>query len=263
LYLVGIVTVAGAAAAAITAEHEEDTWVSLTTTDLTGREIIVAKLLGSLGRARRIASVIGLLTIAGIGAGSLHVLSLPALLVALAVFGWFAAALGVWVSLQLRSTWRAQFLTIPSLLLVNVAGQGVINTLSPRGFAPWAWPGFTPYEVGKLVMEPEFFHHLPRTMWPRFWRLWDVNDGPGWLAVFSIMSVVGYAGLAALLTWDSLRRFEIVAGRARRARRADPSAVVCPERADPAIRNEEFESVHPQDSRTARRKFGGGIYHKV
>ena len=51
LYLVGIVTVAGAAAAAITSEHEEDTWVSLTATDLTGREIVLAKLLGPLRRA--------------------------------------------------------------------------------------------------------------------------------------------------------------------------------------------------------------------
>ena len=50
LYLVGILAVAGAAAAAITSEHEEDTWVSLTTTDLTGREIVFAKLLGALRR---------------------------------------------------------------------------------------------------------------------------------------------------------------------------------------------------------------------
>ena len=35
LYLVGILAVAGAAAAAVTSEHEEDTWVSLTSTDLT------------------------------------------------------------------------------------------------------------------------------------------------------------------------------------------------------------------------------------
>ncbi len=53
LYLFGVVTIAGAAAAAITSEHEEDTWVSLTATDLTGREILVAKLLGAMKRASR------------------------------------------------------------------------------------------------------------------------------------------------------------------------------------------------------------------
>ena len=50
LYLVGISNVAGSAAAAITSEHEEDTWVSLTSTDLTGREIIFAKLWGLAAR---------------------------------------------------------------------------------------------------------------------------------------------------------------------------------------------------------------------
>jgi ABC-type transport system involved in multi-copper enzyme maturation permease subunit len=218
LYLVGIVTGAGAAAAAITSEHEEDAWVSLTATDLTGREIVLAKLLGSLARARRLWAVLGLLIIAGVGADSLHWLTLPVLALVLAVFGWFAAALGVWVSIQLRSTWRAQFLTIASLLLANVAGQGIINMLSIRGFAPQLWPGFTPYEVGKLVMNTDILQRLSQTSWPHLSRFWDLDDGLGWLTIFSIISLMAYAVLAAILTWDALRRFEIVAGRARRGK---------------------------------------------
>ena len=218
IYIVGIVTVAGAAAAAITSEHEEDTWVSLTATDLTGREVVLAKLLGSLARARRLWAVLGLLIIAGVGADSLHWLTLPVLALVLAVYGWFAAALGVWVSIQLRSTWRAQFLTIAALLLANVAGQGIINMLSIRGFAPQLWPGFTPYEVGKLVMNTDILQRLSLTDWPRLSRFWDLDDGLGWLTIFSIISLMAYAVFAAVLTWDALRRFEIVAGRARRAK---------------------------------------------
>ena len=60
--------------------------------------------------------------------------------------------------------------------------------------------------------------------WPRFWRLWDVDGGLGWLTIFSVMSLVIYAGLAAFLTWDALRRFEIVAGRARRAGQIEPDS---------------------------------------
>ncbi|MGP0066001.1 MAG: ABC transporter permease subunit [Isosphaeraceae bacterium] len=216
LYLVGVVTVAGAAGASITSEHEEDTWVSLTTTDLTGREIVLAKLLGSLGRARRIWAVIGLLIAVGIGVDSLHWITLPVLALAVAVYGWFAAALGVWISIQLRSTWRAQFLTISALLLANVAGQGIINTLSVRGFAPQLWPGFTPYEVGKLVMDTQILYRLTHMTWPKLWRFWDLDEGFAWLTVFSVISLMSYAALAAFLTWDSLRRFEIAAGRARR-----------------------------------------------
>ena len=226
IYLVGILNLSGAAAASITSEHEDDTWVSLTATDLTGREIVLSKLLGSLWRARRLAAVIGLLLLAGVFVGSLHPLSLAAMPVALAVYGWIAAALGVWISIQLRSTWRAQFLTISLLLLVNLTGQGVVNMLAPRGFAPLVWPGFTPYEVSKLVIDPFVLEQLSTAKWPRFWRLWDIDDGPTWLATFSIMSVVLYASMAWVLNFDALRRFEKVAGRARRGAGAPGSAVV-------------------------------------
>src|SRR5262249_4680469 len=55
IYLVGILAVAGAAASSITSEHEKDTWISLTVTDLTAREIILGKLFGTLTRGRRFA----------------------------------------------------------------------------------------------------------------------------------------------------------------------------------------------------------------
>ena len=141
------------------------------------------------------------------------------MIISLAVYGWFAAALGVWVSLQLRSTWRAQFLTVASLLLINVAGQGILNMRSPFGFAPWVWPGFTPYEISKDFFELNVIRALGEATWPYSWRISDINDGLAWRSIFSILSLLGYGGLAALLTWHSLRRFEVVAGRARRTRK--------------------------------------------
>ena len=71
LYLAGILKVAGMAAGAITSEHEEDTWVSMTSTVLTGREIIFAKLVGALGRGRQLAEVIIVLAVAGVVLGVL------------------------------------------------------------------------------------------------------------------------------------------------------------------------------------------------
>ena len=144
LYLLGILGVAGFAAAAITSEHEEDTWVSLTATDLTGREIIFAKLLGAMKRGHVLAELIILLSIVGVVADSIEFVSVPCLIVALGVYGWFAAALGVWISLQLRSTWRAQFLTIASLLLINVTGQGVLNSFAHVSLCTSALAWFYP-----------------------------------------------------------------------------------------------------------------------
>ena len=60
-------------------------------------------------------------------------LSLPILALSLLVYGWFAAALGIWISLQLRSTWRAQFLTVAGLLLLNLSGQAILSN-----FKRWA-----------------------------------------------------------------------------------------------------------------------------
>ena len=121
VYVAGILSVAGAAAASITSEHEDDTWTSLTATDLSGREIVLAKLLGALGGPGRSCGHL-LMALGRSGLRGVHHVSLLPLS-RLAVYGWFAAALGVWISLQLRSTWRAQFLTTSGLLLVNLRGR--------------------------------------------------------------------------------------------------------------------------------------------
>ncbi len=167
LYLAGILKVAGMAAGSITSEHEADTWVSMTSTVLTGREIIFAKLVGALRRGRQLAEVIIALAVAGVVLGVLHVLSIPALMVGLSIYGWFAAALGLWVSLQFRSTWRAQFLTVACLLLINILGQGVLGVVTPYGSTPLLWPGFTPHEVNQLAFDRGFFGFLAATGWPR------------------------------------------------------------------------------------------------
>jgi ABC-type transport system involved in multi-copper enzyme maturation permease subunit len=226
LYLLGILGVAGSAAATITSEHEEDTWVSLTATDLTDHEIIFGKLLGALKRGRMLAAVIVFLSIIGVIANSIEFVSIPCLIVALGVYGWFAAAIGVWISLHLRSTWRAQFLTIASLLLINVTGQGVLNSLSMFHYSPQIWPGFTPAEIGRLLMDERYLRALTSGEWPRYWSVSAIDGSEIWHAIFSVLSVVTYAALAALLTWHTLRRFKVVAGRAQRSSAAPPSATL-------------------------------------
>ena len=224
LYVVGILSVAGAAAASITAEHEDDTWTSLTSTDLTGREIILAKQLGALWRPRGVVAAIWLLVVAGCLVGSLHSVSLTLISIALLIYGWFAVALGTWISLQLRSTWRAQFLTTASLLLINLTGQAILS--NSKRFAPLLWPGFTPYEISKLLL-------AWNDRWERHWffpssiaGIPAVEDGPFWTVVFSIASLTCYLAGAIALTLLSLRQFEVVAGRAQRsARRLHPDLV--------------------------------------
>ena len=217
IYMIGLLAVAGAAAASITSEHEEDTWVSLTATDLTGSEIIFSKILGAMKAGLKFAGVIIFLATLGALVGSISPLSIPLLFVAMCIYACGAAALGVAISLQLRSTWRAQFLTMACLLLNNVLGQGVLNMLSRFGFAPQLWPGFSPYEMSKLLLDPQYLEQIRVVSWPYAWRIRAMDDGLAWRTIFSITSLVGYALLATVLIWHVLRRFEIVAGRARRS----------------------------------------------
>ena len=239
VYLVGILGVAGAAAASITSEYEEDTWVSLTATDLTGREIILAKIFGALKRGSVFGGLIVFLATLGALLGSINPLAIPALFLATVIYAYAAAALGVWFSLHLRATWRAQFLTMASLLLINVFGQGVLNMLSRLGFAPQIWPGFTPGEISKLILEVDFFERLRIAQWPQYWNVRSIDDGIAWRTIFSVASLVAYAALATLLLWHTLKRFEIVAGRARRSTDLQPPAP--PSSGDPAAASADKE----------------------
>jgi ABC-type transport system involved in multi-copper enzyme maturation permease subunit len=219
VYLVGIFSVAGAAAASVTSEHEEDTWTSLTSTDLTGREIILSKLAGALWRPRGVVLVILLTALAGVVAGSLHPLSLPALGISLAIYGLFGAAFGVWISLHLRSTWRAQFLTISGLLLINIAGQAILSNV--RWLAPMLWPGFTPYEISKTLLSPNIRQEWLNHLGSGILNIPALDDGLVWMTIFGILSLTCYLAGAIALTLLSLRKFEAVAGRARH-RRSSP-----------------------------------------
>jgi len=231
VYIAGILSVAGAAAASITSEHEEDTWVSLTSTDLSGREILLAKLYGALWRPRMIVVAMLLMAFLGAISGSIHPLGLPALGLSLAVFGWFAAALGLWISLQLRSTWRAQFLTTSSLLLANLLGQAILSNV--QRFAPLAWPGFTPMDICKTML----FSDLTPGLRDEF-RRWKyaippVDYGEAWSLVFWVLSLTIYLAGAVALTWLALRKFDSVAGRARRAGTMSQASTEAPSSSPP------------------------------
>jgi len=243
VYLIGILGVAGAAAASITSEYEEDTWVSLTATDLTGREIVLAKLFGALKRGSVFGGVILFLATLGALLGSINPFAIPALVLAMAIYAFAAAALGLWFSLHLRATWRAQFLTMASLLLINVFGQGVLNMLSRLGFAPQIWPGFTPGDISKLILEVDFFERLKIAQWPQYWNVRSIDDGIAWRTIFSVASLVAYVALATLLLWHTVRRFEVVAGRARRSTNLQPPAPQSSDGSEAASAGEERNAV--------------------
>jgi hypothetical protein len=173
--LVMLLGVASDAAAAITTEHERDTWVSLIATPLTGAEIVRAKLLGAIWAVRHTALVVLALWVAGIASGAVHPVSLLLVTVELASSIFFAAALGTWFSLRSTDTMRALARTLGSLLLA--AGGSLLITLPVLSLRPLALVGCTPALLaGSLASYAEILGHrfgtsanLAQTMAARLW----------------------------------------------------------------------------------------------
>jgi ABC-type transport system involved in multi-copper enzyme maturation permease subunit len=218
VFVVMLLRVAGAAASSVTSEHEDDTWVSLTTTDLTASEVVGAKMLGAVWGGRWVVPAMALMVWLGVASGALHPLALLYLGLLVLVCSWFTAAFGLWVSLGLRSTWRAQFLTIAGLIFVNVAAQTALNVLTwpPR----LVWPGFMPVDLSRALVEPGYLAELADQTPGSLRALLDVsqiNWGAFWRTALLAVSLTAYTSFATVLTWASVRRFETAAGRARRA----------------------------------------------
>lgn len=143
LFVLLILSVASAAAVSMTSEREQDTWISLTGTLLTDREIVRAKIRGALWSSKRL--VLALLIMWGVGllAGAIFPLGVLAAVVGMFAFCEFTAALGVWISLRARNSTRALFATIFWLLVLN-AGY-LILIPAPARESDLVFTGVMPY----------------------------------------------------------------------------------------------------------------------
>ncbi len=111
---------AAVSASSVTSEREGDTWINLTSSPLTGVEILRGKILGALWMFRPIAYLLGVGWAFGLVVGAVHPLGVLASLLELAVFAWFITALGVRISLRSKNTIQAVAVTIGILLFINV-----------------------------------------------------------------------------------------------------------------------------------------------
>ena len=218
MFTLGLIGVAGRAAASITSEHEGDTWTCLTATDLSPREVVLAKIAGALKPAFTIIVVMMVLAVLGSIVGSVHWLTLPLVTIDAVIFMTFAAVFGVCISMQLKSTWRAQFLTIALLFLLGMLGQTFLNL--SRQYAPSVWPGFFPSDIARAIIEPDAIEYLRRGDYSwRDLRLGEIGGNDPWLVVFGVLSPLIYGSLACFLTVLAIRGYDRAAGRPRRSKR--------------------------------------------
>ncbi len=200
------------AASAIASEREDDTWLSLIATDLSGREIVRAKMLGSILRFRWMGVMLLIVWIIAVLGRAVHPLSFAIATLELAIFLAFAAALGVRVSLTSSSTSRSLAITLAVFATMN--GGYLLGCLpSPRFQGNSAMAGVMPWILttslfsGKSLEEFNIF--LNRPPGARFVG-WD-----SWPILPSCVGTAIYAVLAYLLAWRAFSLFDRVADRPR------------------------------------------------
>ena len=114
-----LLAVTGACASSVTIEREEDTWVSLTATPLTGWEILRAKILGAIWNQRGFGAVMIFLWIVGLATGAVSLLGVFASIAIVAILTWLVAVVGIHTSLRSTSTSRSISSAITALCLFN------------------------------------------------------------------------------------------------------------------------------------------------
>jgi ABC-type transport system involved in multi-copper enzyme maturation permease subunit len=154
-----LLAVAGASASSVTVEREKDTWVSLTSTPLTGGEILRGKVLGALWHQRGFAVVLIFLWALGLLTGAVHPLGVLASMALVALLTWFVATVGVYSSLRASSTSRA--LTSALAILAGFNGYPVILLLWFMGSMSWESSysalGAMPTLAGWSLVSPRSF----------------------------------------------------------------------------------------------------------
>ena len=207
VYLLGV---ASDAAASLTSERENETWISLITTPLSGTEIIRAKLLGAIWEIRHTAVVLTALWFLGVLVGSVHPLGLVAALIELAAFTWFTAALGMWISLRARHTMQAMARVMGSLLLLG--GGSLLITLPILSLRPLALTPCGPLLLALVLAShgdlqgkpaPGSFGPCPDSVLGAIW----VGRGPE-MVLTCLVSVLGAMLGAWALTRSACRGFD-------------------------------------------------------
>jgi hypothetical protein len=142
----------------------------------------------------------------GMVAGGIHVLTVPLLVAAFAIYSAFVASLGLFCSTVCRSTLRATVATLVVLLILG--GVPALVRAQVHGKL-----GTQPLTVGEwIVWWVHYGQTLPVSLWVLALGYDEVgNDEPGWWAppLLALMGLAFYAAAAWLLwllTLDALRR---------------------------------------------------------
>jgi ABC-type transport system involved in multi-copper enzyme maturation permease subunit len=216
-YLLLILLLAAASAGSITSEKEKDSWISLISTPMDGREILRGKIVGAFWSARYVFAGLLILWWTGLIAGSLHPFGFALLVIATTVYSAFAVALGLHYSSICRNTTRSLVATFATLIVLNggymMCCIPIFTNMGPGSELP------TVVITSGMTFVVEGF---AACSYPDVSNLFKLPDGGfgGWRRlplIFGYLVSVGGYGLAAFLLFQyRIARFDEDVERPRR-----------------------------------------------
>jgi ABC-type transport system involved in multi-copper enzyme maturation permease subunit len=216
-----VLMVAGAAAESVAKERERETWLGLIATPLTGREILRAKLLGSIWNTRGLAVLMLVLWIIGLLAGAVHPLGFLAALTGMGVSCWFLAALGLSASLWSRDRAQTTGWVLGPLMLI--VGSIALPFILPSTASVVLAGGSMPFLTWVSLLSYEDVHAAFHSgAIPRFAEI-GIRGVAGARIILAawLISTTAQALGAFILMRSAVRGFDAAVGR-RIPNRVDP-----------------------------------------
>ena len=217
-----LLAVAVRAATTVTNERDRQTMDSLLTTPLDSTTILFGKLLGSIVSVRWGWLWLGLIWGIGLVTTGLNVLALPLVTVAWFIYAVFLTNLGLWFSVNCKTSLRATIWTILSTLMC-FGGHWLCWLCCIPFFLAGPGPGkpfdeaaqfqlfalTPPISMGMLEFQGYEFHDTPQ-------------EEPYKFLAFALFGLVFWSGAALVLWTATCARFRALSGRAPLYRRMFP-----------------------------------------
>ncbi len=218
-FFIHVLVVAGYAAESLSFERERDTWPGLIATPLTGREILVAKMLGTAWRLRLVMGGMAGLWLVGLVAGAIHPLGFLAALAGMGVSGGFLLALGSYVSLWSRDRKQATNRVLLPVLAMVLSGLPLV-VLPGAALSVLMGVGSMPVIGGFSLLSYEDVRSATGSGAFPFLTEVGIHTGEGvWpVAATCLIGLSAQAVLAWFFSRSAFRGFDAAVGRPVRGR---------------------------------------------
>jgi ABC-type transport system involved in multi-copper enzyme maturation permease subunit len=209
IYLLWFLGIASATATGLCSEREEDQWITLTSTPLSGDEILRAKMIGPVWGLRYLAYLLFGLWAIGLMVGSVHPLAVVACLIELAVFTWFLTSLGTFFSLKSKNSTRALASMMALLIVINGGYLFCCIPFQPHNMVIFG--GMTPFILTVSLFSNQDLYEL---------SLNHQYSQYGEIIAACVLSVLFYGFASAGLTSSLFSIFDTVVDRPDRLRQS-------------------------------------------